>query len=49
MRQRFVEDFQRLDGHFKVLQNPPHYPVAYSSRLEKLAVEVRDAIKGDRE
>ena len=49
IRQRFVEDFQRLDGHFKVLQNPPHYPVANSSRLEKLAVEVQDSIKGDRE
>ena len=49
MRQRFVEDFQRLDGHFKVLQNPPHYPVAYSSRLKKLAAEVQDAIKGDGE
>ena len=47
MRQRSVEDFQRLDGHFKVLQNPPHYPVAYSSQLEKLAAEVQDAIKGD--
>ena len=44
MRQRFVEDFQRLDGHFKVLQNPPHYPVAYSSRLEKLAAETRELI-----
>ena len=44
MRQRFVEDFQRLDGHFKVLQNPPIYPVANSSRLEKLAAQVRDAI-----
>ena len=44
MRQRFVEDFQRLDGHFKVLQNPPHYPVANSSRLEKLAAEVQAAI-----
>ena len=44
MRQRFVEDFQRLDGHFKVLQNPPHYPVSYSSRLEKLAAETRELI-----
>ena len=44
MRQRFVEDFQRLDGHFKVLQNSPHYPVAYSSQLEKLAAETRELI-----
>ena len=44
MRQRFIEDFQRLDGHFKVLQSPPHYPAAYSSRLEKLAAETRELI-----
>ena len=49
MRRRFVDDFQRLDGHFKELHNPPHYPVAHSSRLEKLAAEVQGAMKGDRE
>ena len=44
MRQRLVEEFQNLDGHFKVLENPPHYPVSYSSRLEKLAAETRELI-----
>ena len=53
MRQRLSEDFQRLGDQFKVLQNPPHYPVANSPRLEKLAAQVQatiiqDAIKGDR-
>ena len=47
IRQSFLDDFQRLDDHFKGIQNPPSYPVALSSRLERLAAEVKDNIAGD--
>ena len=45
-RQRFVEEFQHLDSHFKVLENPPLYPVSNSSRLDKLGAQVQDEIRG---
>ncbi|MEK7806554.1 MAG: nicotinate phosphoribosyltransferase [Chloroflexota bacterium] len=46
IRQRFQQDFQRLDNHHKRLHNPPHYPVAISPRLERLTSQVREQISG---
>jgi nicotinate phosphoribosyltransferase len=46
IRDRFQEDFAALDRRFKVLNNPPRYPVAISGRLERLASEVREELLG---
>ncbi len=46
IRQRFAEDFRGLDDHFKELDEPPHYPVSVSPRLERLAAQVREEILG---
>jgi nicotinate phosphoribosyltransferase len=44
VRERFREDFGRLDDRFKALRNPPHYPVEVSARLERLTGEVREEL-----
>jgi nicotinate phosphoribosyltransferase len=44
IRERFAEDFRGLDDRFKALDEPPHYPVSISPRLERLAARVREAI-----
>ena len=36
IRERFRRDFDGLDGGFKVLRDPPHYPVRLSPRLDEL-------------
>jgi nicotinate phosphoribosyltransferase len=44
VRERFREDFGRLDDRFKALRNPPHYPVEVSARLERLTGQVREEL-----
>ena len=44
MRGRFNHDFERLDDHFKQLNNPPRYPVTYSPGLQRLTNEVQGKI-----
>ncbi len=44
VRERFTQDFQNLDEHYKRLHNPPHYPVVISPKLERLAAEVQERI-----
>ncbi|MDE2939518.1 MAG: nicotinate phosphoribosyltransferase [Chloroflexota bacterium] len=44
MRERFEQDFGGLDVHFKKLHNPPHYPVAFSPALTRLAGQVQGQI-----
>jgi nicotinate phosphoribosyltransferase len=44
IRQRFQQDFQSLDEHHKRLHNPPHHPVAISSRLERLTLQVQEQL-----
>jgi len=46
VRSRFVEDFAALDGRFKVLNNPPRFPVTISGKLEKLTSEVQKHVLG---
>ena len=42
VRKRLQEDFASLDERFKVLNNPPRFPVSVSGKLERLASEVRE-------
>jgi nicotinate phosphoribosyltransferase len=44
IRERFLQDFKRLDDHHKRLSTPPHYPVAVSPRLEQLTAQVQAQI-----
>jgi nicotinate phosphoribosyltransferase len=44
VRERFLEDFGRLDERFKALRNPPLYPVEVSARLERLTGQVREEL-----
>lgn len=44
VRERFREDFGRLDDRFKSLRNPPPYPVEVSARLERLTGQVREEL-----
>ena len=44
MRDRFEQDFGRLDDHFKELHNPPHYPVSFSPALTRLTARVQGQI-----
>ena len=44
IRERFNQDFGRLDQRFKSLTNPPHYPVAASPSLERLTAKVQQSI-----
>ncbi|MCI0847926.1 MAG: nicotinate phosphoribosyltransferase [Chloroflexi bacterium] len=44
VRKRFQDDFAALDGRFKVLNNPPRFPVAISGKLERLTSEVREKV-----
>ena len=44
MRDRFNQDFSRLDDHFKQLRNPPPYPVTYSPGLQRLTGQVQGRI-----
>ena len=46
VRKRFQDDFAALDGRFKVLNNPPRFPVAISGKLERLTSEVREEVMG---
>jgi nicotinate phosphoribosyltransferase len=44
VRDRFREDFGRLDERFKALRNPPIYPVEVSAGLERLTGQVREEL-----
>ena len=44
MRERFCQDFSKLDQRFKALTDPPHYPVAISPRLKRLTTETREEV-----
>jgi len=44
IRERLVQDFERLDDHHKRLSSPPPYPVAVSPRLEQLTAQVQAQI-----
>ena len=44
IRERFNQEFSRLDHRFKSLINPPRYPVAASPNLERLTVKVQESI-----
>ena len=44
MRERFYQDFSKLDPRFKALTDPPHYPVAISPHLQRLTAQTREAI-----
>ncbi len=46
VRKRFQEDFSSLDGRFKVLNNPPRFPVSISGKLERLTSKVREEALG---
>ena len=46
VRKRFQEDFASLEEGFKILINPPRYPVAISGKLERLKAEVREEALG---
>ena len=46
VRKTFQEDFSSLDGRFKVLNNPPRFPVSISGKLERLTSEVREEALG---
>jgi nicotinate phosphoribosyltransferase len=46
VRKRFQEDFASLDERFKVLNNPPRFPVAISGKLERLTADVREEALG---
>jgi nicotinate phosphoribosyltransferase len=46
VRKKFQEDFSSLDGRFKVLNNPPRFPVSISGKLERLTSEVREEALG---
>ena len=42
VRKRFQDDFSALDERFKVLNNPPRFPVSISGKLERLTAKVRE-------
>ena len=46
VRNRLEEDFAALDDRFKVLNNPPRFPVSISGKLEKLSSQVREEALG---
>ena len=46
VRKTFQQDFSSLDGRFKVLNNPPRFPVSISGKLERLTSEVREEALG---
>lgn len=45
IRERHVQDMQSLDDEFKVLRDPPQYPVSVSPGLEKLTAELREVLR----
>ncbi len=46
VRIRFEEDFASLEDRFKVLNNPPRFPVATSRKLERLSAQVKEEALG---
>ena len=42
LRDSFREEFAMLDAHYKHLRRPPHFPVAVSSRLQRMTAAVRE-------
>jgi nicotinate phosphoribosyltransferase len=42
VRSRFQEDFASLDNRFKVLNNPPRFPVSVSGKLERLSSQIKE-------
>jgi len=46
VRNSFQEDFASLDSRFKVLNNPPRFPVSVSGKLERLRSQVREEALG---
>ena len=44
LRNRFRQEFSSLDDRFKMLVDPPQYPMAISARLDRLAIQVREEI-----
>ena len=42
IRERFCQDFSKLDERFKALVDPPPYPVTLSPQLEQLTARTRD-------
>ena len=44
IRERFSQEFSKLDQRFKALGDPPHYPVAISPRLQQLTAQTREEI-----
>ena len=47
IRDTLANDLQRLDDSHKGLYNPPHYPIAISTKLQQLTRKVRSTIQGD--
>ena len=43
-REWFNHDFERLGEHFKRIVNPPRYPVAFSSRLQRLTDQTQSRL-----
>ena len=46
IRERFQGDFNALDPRFKKLSNPPRYPVTISSKLRRMAAQVKEEALG---
>jgi len=46
VRKRFQEDFSSLDERYKILNNPPRFPVAISGKLELLKAQVCEEALG---
>ena len=44
MRDRFLQEFDRLDNHFKQITNPPRYPVTLSPALQRLTNETQSRL-----
>ena len=44
IRALFCQEFLNLPDRFKVLESPPHYPVAVSPSLEELTAQVQEEI-----
>ena len=44
IRELFRQEFLGLPDRFKTLENPPHYPVAVSPRLQELTSQVQEEI-----
>ena len=42
LRERFRQEFARLENRYKNLRRPPQFPVSVSSRLQRMTAEVRE-------